>query len=253
MADLSKTRSMQAPVYVQAYAVPVDASAPSAPPSFNPYSSAPPAAPPAISTSAVPPPQSINYPGAYEYLTAHGWPRGLQDTFLKNLQRVPLRFFICDDSGSMAANDGHKLIKSGGQVKFITCSRWSELTDSLNFHAGLAQAANAKSEFRLLNGAAPIVLGDDRDPDGNKIASLRAIFDNGPNGGTPLCYHIREVTAQITAVAASLRASGQRACVIIATDGESSDGDLAAALRPLKDLPCFVVVRLCTDEDRIVK
>ena len=49
-----------------------------------------------------------------------------------------------------------------------------------------------------------------------------------------------------------LRATGQRVAVIIATDGESSDGDIAAAMAPLKDLPVWVVIRLCTDEDKIV-
>ena len=39
---------------------------------------------------------------------------------------------------------------------------------------------------------------------------------------------------------------------MIATDGESSDGDVAAALRPLQTLPVMLVVRLCTDEDKIV-
>ena len=39
---------------------------------------------------------------------------------------------------------------------------------------------------------------------------------------------------------------------IIATDGESSDGDVAEALRPLQNLPVWVVVRLCTDDDKIV-
>ena len=50
-----------------------------------------------------------------------------------------------------------------------------------------------------------------------------------------------------------LRANGHRACVVIFTDGESSDGDVAQAMRPLKDLPVYVVLRLCTDDDRIVK
>lgn len=49
---------------------------------------------------------------------------------------------------------------------------------------------------------------------------------------------------------AILRANGQKACVIIATDGESSDGDIAEAMRPLERLPCWVVVRLCTSDDR---
>lgn len=41
--------------------------------------------------------------------------------------------------------------------------------------------------------------------------------------------------------------------MIIATDGESSDGDIITAMQPLRSLPVWVVVRLCTDEDRIVE
>jgi hypothetical protein len=38
-----------------------------------------------------------------------------------------------------------------------------------------------------------------------------------------------------------LRSTGRRACVVIATDGESTDGDLADAMRPLQHLPVWVV------------
>jgi hypothetical protein len=60
------------------------------------------------------------------------------------------------------------------------------------------------------------------------------------------------VSAQISALAPQLTASRQKACVVIATDGESSDGDIASALRPLEQLPVWVVVRLCTDQQRVV-
>jgi hypothetical protein len=40
--------------------------------------------------------------------------------------------------------------------------------------------------------------------------------------------------------------------LVIATDGESSDGDIATAMRPLQSLPVWVVIRLCTDDERIV-
>ena len=44
-----------------------------------------------------------------EFLANERWPLGLQDIFIRNLDKVPLRFFICDDSGSMKSNDGHLL------------------------------------------------------------------------------------------------------------------------------------------------
>lgn len=51
----------------------------------------------------------------------------------------------------------------------------------------------------------------------------------------------------------TLRAAGQKACVVILTDGESSDGDLALAMQDLKALPVWTVVRLCTDEEKVVE
>lgn len=134
----------------------------------------------------------------------------------------------------------------------VRCSRWQELTDSLRFHAGLADALNAPTEFRLLNGAPPIVVGRGND-DGESLRTLEAIFDRSPGGGTPLCQHIREVIQQIKAIEPQLRANAQKAVVVIATDGESSDGNIADAMRPLEGMPVWVVVRLCTDEENIAE
>lgn len=48
-----------------------------------------------------------------------------------------------------------------------------------------------------------------------------------------------------------LRSVNQKVVVVIATDGESSDGDVATALKPLERLPATVVIRLCTDEEKV--
>ena len=66
-----------------------------------------------------------------------------------------------------------------------------------------------------------------------------------------MCKQIHEITEQIRAIEPYLRQNGTKAGVVIFTDGEASDGDLAAALRPLKDLPVMMTVRLCTDEENI--
>ena len=41
----------------------------------------------------------------------------------------------------------------------VQCTRWAELTESLSFLADLSEIAQAPSEFRLLNGADPVLVG----------------------------------------------------------------------------------------------
>lgn len=55
-----------------------------------------------------------NEGGAREFLSEFHWPESLQETFLRDVARVPLRYFICDDSGSMQANDGKKVVDVNG-------------------------------------------------------------------------------------------------------------------------------------------
>ena len=183
------------------------------------------------------------------FLLANGWTTGLSTSLLKTLAKVPVRFVVCDDSGSMLTSDGHRRL---GQ-KMVTCSRWAELTQSLKFHAELAETARAPTCFHLLNNAEPVLIG--RHDDGGKAYQIFIdILENeSPGGDTPLCGVIREIAAKISELESELRANGQKAAVIICSDGESSDGDVAEALRPLQHLPCWVVIRLCTDHEEIVK
>lgn len=228
------------PTFTEVEAFPVPPSDFSAPPT-----------PPVVNSSQQMP--NINTIAAKEYLATHHWPKGLQETFVQNLTKIALRVFICDDSGSMAGNDGHKLLGNNNNKRMVSCTRWSELTESLRFHAGLAKAAGALTEFRLLNGSAPIVIGSGDVEEESRHEALMSLLNDSPGGGTPLCRHVREVIEKIRPMEAQLRANGQKVCVIIASDGESSDGNVAEAMRPLRSLPVWVVIRLCTDEDRIVE
>jgi len=195
-------------------------------------------------------PGGINVKAAKEFLTKHNWPSGLQEALLRSCERMPIRFFITDDSGSMLTNDGHRIVGSGDKTKLISCTRWSELSASLKFHAELAHVANAPSEFRLLNNAEPVLVGMPGDEEAFTL--VKEIFGDGPGGKTPVCAQINAVVAKISKIEDILRANNQRAAVIICTDGVSTDGDVAEAMRPLQNLPVWVVVRLCTDEDEVI-
>ena len=196
---------------------------------------------------------SIDEDGARRFLGEHGFPEGFVHNFLQNAMMVPIRFFICDDSGSMFEDDGKRLVKTSKGLKSVKCSRWEELKDSLTFHSELAKASNSLTEFRFLNGPPSIVIGDyERDPDNMGLREVQKVLAGGPSGQTPLCSHIHAIIPQIQAAEHRLREAGQVACIVICTDGQCSDGNLVQAMKPLERLPCWVVVKLCTDDNRIV-
>jgi len=66
----------------------------------------------------------------------------MQSAFFASCKKIPIRFFIVDDSGSMVTADGMRIIRQGTgaakepTAKMIKCTRWAELTDALKFHAG---------------------------------------------------------------------------------------------------------------------
>lgn len=194
---------------------------------------------------------------ACEFLDRKHWPSGLISVLLKSCLRYPIRHFIIDDSGSMSINDGHKIIGAADDPKkqrIIKCTRWSELRDCLEFHAELSHAAKAPTIFRFLNMSEPISVGFRDDTDGAGFKQfIQLLEDDGPGGQTPLCEQIRQVIVSIRESEADLLRAGQKACVIIATDGEPTDGDLAEAMRPLQDLPVWLVVRVCTDDEATLK
>lgn len=98
----------------------------------------------------------------------------------------------------MNVNDGHRIIGEPSRQKIIKCTRWSELTGCLRFHAELSQAAKATTEFRFLNMAEPIVVGAPGDVEGQGLDMfLRLLDEEQPGGATPLCTQILEVIASI--------------------------------------------------------
>lgn len=188
---------------------------------------------------------------ALAFLASRGFPPGLSNTILRSVPAFGRRFWLVDNSGSMSAPDGHRLEIVRGSEQLVSCSRWTEVEDMLRFHADMAAALDAPCQFRFLNqprsGSQSVVVRAPTD-----VPSLMAACASGPAGGTPLCAHVRQIAAEIAQDEARLRAAGQQALLVIVTDGLPTDGDLAAAMAPLGQLPVWVVVRLCTDEPDVL-
>ena len=135
----------------------------------------------------------------------------------------------------------------------MRCSRWAELIESLKFHVDLSRAASAPSEIRTLNSSPPLLVGtNDYDEEENSEA-LNRFFVNEPNGLTPLCRHIKDVIQKVQLIAPELQSKGQKASIVIVTDGEATDGVLLDTMKPLVGLPVTITVKLCTDEESVVK
>ena len=182
-----------------------------------------------------------------------------------------------DNSGSMQAFDGKMWLPKQASRAFgvgssqtfakVQCSRWDELKQSLLWHGEVAAQLGCRTEFHLLNppqGGAPqrVVVGAPGEVPGTNTATnyepaslqaLRQACESRPLMKTPLCEAVRKILADLQVVGPALKAAGKTACIIVASDGESSDGDVARALAPLQGLPCSsqVVVRLCTDDEKV--
>jgi hypothetical protein len=154
----------------------------------------------------------------------------------------------------MTSGDGHRVIAARGKQRFVSCSRWNELGQALEWQARVSAHLGMPTEFMLLNPVQGItgVRCGYGDPEA-EMRDMRRLIQTSPTGRTPLCAKIREVVARVEAMAPALRAHGQRVVVTIASDGLSTDGSIADAMRPLQSLPVWVVVRLCTDEDEVVE
>ena len=59
------------------------------------------------------PPRASSDAALRKHLSSYGWPTGLQSALIAGTVSAPIRFMICDDSGSMMSADGHRVIGEG--------------------------------------------------------------------------------------------------------------------------------------------
>ena len=202
-------------------------------------------------------------------------PSGLRQTLMANTQSaIHKRFWIVDNSGSTSLDDGHCLLTSNDNGD-EECSRWDEISETVESHIHLASSLGAPSEFRLLNppkNGGPLVRGPHRFRVGyglntpsqaskDRKRARNIMLRNEPSGRTPLPDSIREVRRDIIDMLPTLEEEGSKVCIVIATDGQNTNKhncgievqeeerqeDLVAALDSLRGLPVCVVIRLCTD------
>jgi len=96
------------------------------------------------------------------------------------------------------------------------------------------------------------------------LHSLRhALNSTSPGGATPLTRHLNNIFALVSSMKSQLDKEGHRVVVVLATDGVPTntsghsgwkvDEDFEQALQRLQTLPVWIVVRLCTNDERVVQ
>jgi hypothetical protein len=200
-----------------------------------------------------------------------GFPTGLAQELGNTRTTYPLRFWVVDNSGSMRTSDGHQIRGDQQNLRVVDCNRWVELQQAVAYHSELAGLLEATTVFRFLNDPGPTIAPQEFTVAETGSDSVKGDVDRAkayiaaaqPSGVTPLTQHVLEIRARIESVERMLRANGQKAVIVLATDGlpsnefgespESVKKEFIAALKSLQSLPVWVVVRLCTDNEDVVE
>ena len=173
----------------------------------------------------------------------------------------------------MVAADGQRMVEIKCKIRFIRCQRWNEMKETVEYHAKNAAQFEAPTIFRLLNDPGGSVGPQEfhvarrnitrlEIPEDLQIA-LTPIDAVEPAGCTPLSEHLEECRTVVQQMKNDLVQKGQKAVVVIATDGLPSDkcGTSGPSeleffkdtFRSLGGLPIWVVIRLCTDNQQVVQ
>lgn len=103
------------------------------------------------------------------------FPLGLAQQVVASAQSFPTRFWIVDDSGSMASGDGKMLSQSASGAKSIVgATRWQEISADMAVAAAVSHEAGARTEFHPLNGGRPLTIkGTDKGTPARRIRHIR--------------------------------------------------------------------------------
>jgi Mg-chelatase subunit ChlD len=232
---------------------------------------APPTAPSAINDSP------LDNMQVRQMLQQQGYTTGLIEALRRNKLAYAQSIWVVDNSGSMQTRDGHRIVSgktSESALKFVECSRWAEMQQTVDYHAQMAALLHAPTTFRLLNDpgrvcgpqifsiAVPDPAGNSQIDEELSIA-VSTMQNTQPGGVTPLTQHVQAIRQHILSMQSQLSHNGTKVAIVLATDGLPSDAqgysndsvksDFVSALRSLEGLPVWIVVRLCTDEDDVVQ
>lgn len=202
-------------------------------------------------------------------------PPGCLSTIIDIYNQMDSRIWVIENSRSMKKRDSH-LIKASANYDHIEktdgVSRWSELSQCIDFHTKMAERCWIPTKYWLVNepkGDLPKrfnVAWDERanfkKESENAIKIIKSIKGQLSTQAIPLARQMKKIESFLSREASRLEKHNQYIGVVICTQGEPTNAKGKAGADALKDftdsfsslshLPVKIIVRLCTDNDLIV-
>jgi hypothetical protein len=206
-----------------------------------------------------------------EVLQQQGFPTGLASLLLSHTIDHPVRLWLVDNCGTMIARDGHRVVQSTKSVEIIDCSRWEEVTTCVIWHAEMSAWCQNPTAIRLLKDPGHHIgpqqcgiCASNHLSSSEEVLRLKALLrKTRPLGvSSPITQHLQELIPAIKDIIPVLKQRQSRIVLHICTDSIPSDvngveqtqikGDFESLLQSAVDWPIRVVLRLSTDEERVV-
>jgi hypothetical protein len=184
-------------------------------------------------------------------MIAH-FPPGIQTRMMRSTKE--LRVWIIDNSGSMSNSDGNGITHDKTKVE-AGWERYDELKQTIEFVAEFSNATKSRVKYFLLNDVGNTsefetgVWTSDIEKKA-EMGRVNAIMHNRPTYATPLITKAREAITFIQGE----KGNYERVYLMIASDGEPSDGnvrDLERILKKVNKRKLHIVVRICTDNEGV--
>eukprot|EP00591_Stephanopyxis_turris_P014199 CAMPEP_0195539544 /NCGR_PEP_ID=MMETSP0794_2-20130614/50104_1 /TAXON_ID=515487 /ORGANISM="Stephanopyxis turris, Strain CCMP 815" /LENGTH=392 /DNA_ID=CAMNT_0040673581 /DNA_START=54 /DNA_END=1232 /DNA_ORIENTATION=+ len=212
-------------------------------------------------------------PPTVRTLREQGYTTGLSNCLIEHASSFPHRIYVVDNSGSMNQTDGQLITATGvgREVRIDSCTRWMEMQELVSYHVQMAALLRTPSIFRFLTDPGPSVgmqMFSVADKGSNMIqhdveVAMDTIQKTIADGySTPLTWQIDEIRHSIQTMLLPATQKKQ-ILIVLATDGlptnvqgEGGTHELdrfMVALEKLEGLPISVVVRLCTNDEKVCR
>lgn len=215
-----------------------------------------------------------------EIIKNQGFSTGLAKRIIFHADQRPLRIYLVENSSTMYHADGHLVVQSKNppfSIQLVDCTRWEEVCGTLIWHAELAAWCQTPMSVRLLHdpGArvGPQQMGvaaSTHLSSTQEVDRLKGVLQHmgGSCGGsssmTPLIMmNLREMLQTVLEMSPTLQQETKGMVLVICTDGLPTDEhgkessqvtkEFTNTLQLLQGQQVSVVIRLYTDEDRVVQ